>query len=84
MAARLPSWRPTTQKGETITSAFTAGDRVRVRHTAAGLIDGTVWSYGPDDQTYWVIPDQPQPDMIQGCIKASLQLMEEIADATLW
>lgn len=45
-----------------------AGDRVRVRHRT-GLVDGTVWSYGPDDQTYWVIPDQPQPDMIQGCIK---------------
>lgn len=65
-------------------ATFTAGDRVRVRHRANDVVDGTVWSYGPDDHTYWVIPDQPQPDMIQGCIKASLQLMEEIADATLW
>lgn len=74
-----------------MSATYAAGDRVRVRHRPEGkpwsdarLVAGTVWSYGPDDQTYWVIPDQPQPDMIQGCIKASLQLMEEISDATLW
>lgn len=65
-------------------ATYAAGDRVRVRRTANALVDGTVWSYGPDDQTYWVIPDQPQPDMIQGCIKASLSQMEETADDALW
>jgi hypothetical protein len=67
-----------------VTATFNAGDRVRVRHRPAGLVDGTIWSYGPDDQTYWVIPDQPQPDMIQGCIKASLSQMEPVTEATLW
>ena len=65
-------------------ATYNAGDRVRVRRTADRLVDGTVWSYGPDDQTYLVIPDQPQPDMMQGCIEASLSQMEETADATLW
>ena len=42
-----------------MTATYNAGDRVRVRHQANLLVDGTVWSYGPDDQTYWVIPDTP-------------------------
>lgn len=63
---------------------FSAGDRVRVRHRANLVVAGIIWSPGPDDQTYWVIPDQPQPDMIQGCIKASLRQMEETTDDTLW
>lgn len=65
-------------------ATYNAGDRVRVRRTASQLVDGTIWSYGPDDQTYWVIPDEPQPDMIQGCIKAALSQMEETADDALW
>jgi hypothetical protein len=64
-------------------STYDAGDRVRVR-TSVGPVEGAVWSDGPDNQTYWVIPDVPQPDMIQGCIKASLSQMEETADDTLW
>lgn len=63
---------------------YSPGDRVRVRRTAGDLVDGEVWSYGPEDLTYWVIPDQPQADMIQGCIKASLALMEPVTEATLW
>lgn len=67
-----------------MTDQLAAGDRVRVRHRADLVVEGIVWSEGPDYQTYWVIPDVPQPDMIQGCIKASLNQMEETADATLW
>lgn len=58
-------------------------ERVRVR-TAAGWIGGTIWSAGPDNNSYWVIPDEPQPDMTQGCIQAPRQLIEETTDATLW
>lgn len=58
-------------------------ERVRVR-TATGTVGGIVWSPGPDNDSCWVIPDEPQPDMIQGCIKASLQQLEETTDATLW
>lgn len=57
--------------------------RVRVR-TATGVVDGTVWSPGPDNDSYWVVPDEPQPDMTQGCIKASLHDLEENDNATLW
>lgn len=67
-----------------MSATFNAGDRVRVRHRADLVVEGIIWSEGPDNQTYWVIPDVPQPDMIQGCIKASLSQMEETADDTLW
>lgn len=60
------------------------GDRVRVQCAAGRWVDGTVWSYGPVDASYWVIPDEPVPNMIQGCIKAALHLMEPVTDATLW
>lgn len=67
-----------------MTQPPSAGDRVRVRHRADLVVDGVVWSDGPNHHTYWVIPDQPQPDMIQGCIRASLSQMEDTADDTLW
>lgn len=65
---------------------FNPGDRVRCRRVDALLVafDGTVWSYGPKDGTYWVIPDIPQPGMVQGCIEAPLAVMQPIGGDTLW
>lgn len=64
-------------------AAFTAGDPVRVMHRGT-WVTGIIWSYGPVEASYWVIPDEPQPDMVQGCIQASLQLMDEPACDALW
>jgi hypothetical protein len=62
---------------------YSPGDRITVR-LVDGNVEGTVWSYGPHDASYWVIPDRAVPGMIQGCIEVPLQLMEEIAGDTLW
>lgn len=59
------------------------GDRVRVR-TGASLVDGVIWSDGPQASTYWVIPDQPQPHMTQGCIQVTQAMMETTDDEALW
>lgn len=58
---------------------FNPGDPVRTRHENH-TVTGTVWSDGPDNDTYWVIPDHPVPNMTQGCIKASLHTMEAMND----
>lgn len=62
---------------------WSLNDRVRVR-SGSRVVDGVIWSLGPELNTFWVVPDDPQPDMTQGCIKASLQQLEETTDATLW
>lgn len=62
---------------------YSPGDRITVR-LAEGEVEGTIWSYGPHDASYWVIPDVPVPDMVQGCIEAPLQLLHPIQGDTLW
>lgn len=62
---------------------YSPGDRITVR-LVDGPVEGIVWSYGPHDASYWVIPDRAVPGMIQGCIEVPLQLMEEITGDTLW
>lgn len=62
---------------------WSPNDRVRVR-SGSRLIAGVIWSPGPVLNSFWVVPDEPQPDMTQGCIKASLHDLEENDDATLW
>lgn len=70
---------------------YNPGDRVRVRWkppaaawSESELVDGLVWSYGPRDASYWVIPDRKVPGMIQGCIDAQLAMIEPMSEETLW
>jgi hypothetical protein len=62
---------------------FTACDTVTVQHRG-DRVAGTVWSEGPDPETYWVVPDRPVPDMIQGCIRAPASQMERPQDDALF
>jgi hypothetical protein len=62
---------------------YEPNERVRV-HTAAGVVTGVIWSCGPTRTSYWVVPDQPQPNMTQGCIQADTAQLETPNAETLW
>lgn len=62
---------------------YSPGDRVRLTWRGEQL-EGIIWSYGPQDAYYWVIPDRDVPDMVQGCVAAGLLMLEAMADDTLW
>lgn len=62
---------------------YSPGDRVNLTWQGE-RVEGTVWSYGPQDASYWVIPDREVPDMVQGCVAAGLMMMEPMTEETLW
>lgn len=63
--------------------AYEPNERVSVR-TKTGVVTGVIWSCGPTPTSYWVIPDQPQPNMTQGCIRATTAQLETPDAQTLW
>lgn len=62
---------------------YNPGDRVHLTWRGE-KVEGIIWSYGPQDASYWVIPDRAVPGMVQGCVPAGLTMIQPITEETLW
>lgn len=62
---------------------YSPGERVTLQWLGEEL-GGSIWSHGPSNDSYWVIPDHAVPDMVQGCVHAGAVHLRPMTEATLF